>query len=180
MRKANLLKSETTPVYCAKIKPAGADRKRTVELTDEQIIEAAREILRNRANRMTGSLTSPDLVKAFITDWLLGCEREEFVVLLLDSQHRVIHIESTFAGTINAAPVYPREVIKVTLKHNAAAVILAHNHPSGVTEPSTADQRVTERLKKALALIDVTLLDHFIIDPIGNEPAVSFAERGLL
>jgi DNA repair protein RadC len=117
------------------------------------------------------------MVKDYLTTQLRHQSREVFVVLLLDSQHRLLRYEEMFHGTINAAPVYPREVLKMVMQHNAAAVILAHNHPSGVAEPSQADQRVTERLKKALSLVDVALLDHFII---GSGDPVSFAERGLL
>lgn len=125
----------------------------------------------------TDGFTEPSLVKDFLTAKLRHQSRELFVLLLLDSQHRLLHYEELFQGTINAAPVYPREVIKLVMKHNAAAVILAHNHPSGVAEPSQADQRVTERVKKALNLIDVSLLDHFVI---GAGAPISFAERGLL
>ena len=94
----------------------------------------------------------------------------------MDSQHRLIEYKELFFGTINAAPVYPREVMKEVLQQNAAAVILAHNHPSGVTEPSEADKRVTTRIKDALNHIDVPVLDHIVV----GQDTVSFAERGLL
>ncbi len=99
-----------------------------------------------------------------------------FAVLLLDAQHYLIHYEELFRGTIDGASVYPREVVKPMLRHNAVAVIFAHPHPSGVSEPSEADHRITERLKQALALIDVRVLDHIVV---GKE-AISFAERGSL
>ena len=96
---------------------------------------------------------------------------------MLDNRHRVIGFEEVFRGTIDAASVYPREIVKLALLRNAAALIVAHNHPSGVAEPSAADQQLTRRLKEALALVDVRLLDHFVV---GDGEVVSFAERGLL
>ena len=95
----------------------------------------------------------------------------------MDNRHRVIEIEDMFRGTIDGSSVHPREVVKSALLHNAAAVIFAHNHPSGVAEPSRADQSITERLKKALALVDIRVLDHIVIS---SAETVSFAERGLL
>ncbi|MGX5915442.1 RadC family protein [Aliidiomarina sp. Khilg15.8] len=121
--------------------------------------------------------TRPQLVRDYLASQLRHQPREVFALLLLDSQHRLLHFAELFQGTINAAPVYPREIIKLVMQYNAAAVILAHNHPSGVAEPSGADQRVTERIKRALDTIDVALLDHFVI---GTEGTVSFAERGML
>ena len=140
------------------------------------VLELSRRYLQWQLKRGDG-FTEPAMVKDYLTTQLRHQSREVFVVLLLDSQHRLLRYEEMFHGTINAAPVYPREVLKMVMQHNAAAVILAHNHPSGVAEPSQADQRVTERLKKALSLVDVALLDHFII---GSGDPVSFAERGLL
>ncbi|MDT7526569.1 MULTISPECIES: RadC family protein [Idiomarinaceae] len=140
------------------------------------VMEISRRYLAWQLRRDDG-FTQPSMVRDYLTAQLRHQEREVFVVLLLDSQHRLLKYVELFQGTINAAPVYPREVVKLVLQCNAAAVILAHNHPSGVAEPSQADQRVTERLKRALAMIDVALLDHFII---GAGSPVSFAERGLL
>lgn len=140
------------------------------------VLELSRRYLKWQLQRQDG-FTEPAMVKDYLTTQLRHQSREVFVVLLLDSQHRLLRYEEMFHGTINAAPVYPREVLKMVMQHNAAAVILAHNHPSGIAEPSQADQRVTERLKKALNLVDVALLDHFII---GSGDPVSFAERGLL
>ena len=101
--------------------------------------------------------------------------REVFAVVYLDNRHRVIHYDALFFGTINGATVHPREVVKSVLQHNAAAVIVAHNHPSGVPEPSHADHTITQKLSEALSLIDVALLDHVII---GDGDYVSLAERG--
>jgi len=119
---------------------------------------------------------------AAVRDWLrlkLGqLPHEVFLILLLDAQNRVMGSEELFRGTLSQTSVYPREVVKLVLERNAAAVILAHNHPSGVGEPSHADQAITQTLSKALALVDVRVLDHFVV--AGNSPPVSFAERGLL
>src|SRR6266705_2932403 len=110
-------------------------------------------------------------------DALAGREQEVFVVLLLDARHRVTASEELFRGTLTQTSVYPREVVKCALKHNAAAVIFAHNHPSGVAEPSHADEILTRSLKAALALVDIQVLDHFIV---AGSRTMSFAERGLL
>jgi DNA repair protein RadC len=120
-------------------------------------------------------LTSPDGVRDYLRLQLAHQEREVFAVLFLDTHHRAISYEELFFGTIDGARVHPREVVKVALRQNAAAVILSHNHPSGVAEPSEADRRITQRLKDALALVDVRVLDHFVV---GVEGSVSFAERG--
>ncbi len=123
------------------------------------------------------ALTSPDLTRAYLTAQLRGYTYEVFACLFLDNQHRVIQIEELFRGTIDNASIYPREVVKRALYHNAAAVIFAHNHPSGINEPSRADQQITEKLKQALNLLDIRVLDHFII---GEGIPYSFAEHGLL
>lgn len=140
------------------------------------VMELAKRFLAWQLERRDG-FTEPGMVRDYLTAQLRHQPREVFVVLLLDSQHRLLRYCELFYGTINAAPVYPREIVKLVLEHNAAAVILAHNHPSGVAEPSQADQRITDRLKQALQMIDVALLDHFVI---GAGKPVSFAERGLL
>ena len=145
--------------------------------TDEDaLVERALRILTERARRDT-MLTSPNAVRDYLTLKLSPYEHELFVVVLLDNSHRVIDIVELFRGTIDSAAVHPREVVKLALANNAAAVILAHNHPSGVTEPSRADHAITERLKTALALVDIRVLDHFLV---GGGCCVSFAERGLL
>jgi len=113
----------------------------------------------------------------FIIAQLRDCQQEVFAALFLDTKHRVIQFEYLFSGSINSAGVYPREIIKKALYHNAAAMIVAHNHPSGIAEPSLADQDFTIYLKKALAMIEVILIDHLII---GDNHAVSLAARGLL
>lgn len=121
------------------------------------------------------ALTSPQQTKLYLSSLLRDRQREAFYLLFLDNQHRVIRDEVLFEGTIDAASVYPREVVKRALHHNAAAVILAHNHPSGIAEPSQADRRITVRLKDALGLVDIRVLDHFVV---GDGDVVSFAERG--
>jgi DNA repair protein RadC len=121
------------------------------------------------------ALSSPEVVKNFCRYSLAAREHEVFGVIFLDNQHRVRSSEELFTGTVNAASVYPREVVKKALAENASAVIFYHNHPSGVAEPSQADRRITRRLIDALALIDVRVLDHFVVS---FEGTVSFAERG--
>ncbi|HDY7665758.1 TPA: DNA repair protein RadC [Vibrio vulnificus] len=121
------------------------------------------------------ALTSPQHTKLYLSSMLRDRHREAFYVLFLDNQNRVIKDEVVFEGTIDAASVYPREVVKRALHYNAAALILAHNHPSGVAEPSQADRRITRRLSDALGLVDIRVLDHFVV---GDGEVVSFAERG--
>lgn len=123
------------------------------------------------------ALTSPDITRAYLSAQLRGYSYEVFACLFLDNQHRVLKLEELFRGTIDSASVYPREVAKAALQHNAAAVIFAHNHPSGINEPSQADRQITDKLKQALALFDIRVLDHFII---GDGLPYSFAEHGLL
>lgn len=145
--------------------------------TAEEVINAAKDIMESMMAQRDVLLTSPDLVRQYLSVRLGSAEREIFCVLFLDNQHRLILAEDLFMGTIDGASVYPREVVKAALKHNACAVILAHNHPSGVLEPSAADRRITERLQQALALVDVRVLDHLVVSGTG---AVSFAERGFI
>ena len=120
---------------------------------------------------------SPQMVKDYLQLHLGGLQHEVFTVLFLDNQHRLISLDTLFTGTVSQTSVYPREVVKRALARNAAAVILAHNHPSGVAEPSRADEHLTQALKSALALVDVRVLDHLVV---GCGLVVSFAERGLL
>lgn len=122
-------------------------------------------------------LTSPQAVRQYLSLKIGALPREVFMVIFLDAQHRVLAVEELFSGTLTQTSVYPREVVKRSLHHNAAAVIFAHNHPSGVPEPSQADESLTEALKAALNLVDIRVLDHFIV--AGNQ-VLSFAERGLL
>jgi DNA repair protein RadC len=139
-------------------------------------LELARRALREEISTRD-ALTSPRAVRDYLRLALGGREQEVFVVLLLDAQHRVIATEELFRGTLTQTSVYPREVVKYALKHNAAAVIFAHNHPSGVAEPSHADEILTRSLKSALALVDIQVLDHFIV---AGTRTMSFAERGLI
>ena len=122
-------------------------------------------------------LACPSDTRNFLKARLRGYPYEVFSCLFLDNRHRVIEYEELFRGTIDGASVHPREVVRRAMHHNAAALIIAHNHPSGIAEPSQADARITRRLKEALALVDVRLLDHFVI---GDGEPTSFAERGLL
>ena len=139
-------------------------------------IEIAKRAARESLAR-GGLLTSPDAVRDYLRLMLSARENEVFVALFLDSQHRLIAADELFQGTLAQTSVYPREVVKTALAHNAAAVIFAHNHPSGVAEPSRADELLTQSLKAALALIDVRTLDHFVV---AGGQVVSFAERGLI
>ena len=122
-------------------------------------------------------MNSPKLVRDYLRLSLEGKKHEIFVGIFLDAQNRAIAAEELFNGTLTQTSVYPREVVKRALYHNAAAMIFAHNHPSGVAEPSQADEILTQSLKQALALVDVKVLDHFIV---GGGTAMSFAERGLI
>ena len=142
----------------------------------QAVMEMARRALEAQL-RAGDSLNSPKAVRDYLRLKLGGRGEEVFAGIFLDAQNRVIAIEELFHGTLTQTSVYPREVVKRALYHNAAALILAHNHPSGVAEPSQADQTLTQALKQALALIDVRVLDHFIV---GAGSTMSFAERGLL
>ncbi len=143
--------------------------------TAEAILASAANIIAERYVKKD-AYTNPLATKDFLTYKLGGYEREVFAVMLLDNQHQLLEFKELFFGTLDAASVYPREVVKAVLAVNAAAVIFAHNHPSGESEPSAADKHITQRLTDALALIDVRVLDHIVV---GRTP-VSFAERGLL
>ena len=127
--------------------------------------------------RAGAALTSPGAVRDFLRIQLGSLPHEVFVCLWLDAQHRVLRSQQLFQGTLTQTSVYPREVVKAALAANAAAVIFAHNHPSGVAEPSQSDQLLTDALKQALQLVDVRVLDHFIVAGAG---CLSFAEKGLL
>ena len=145
-------------------------------MTSDQVIRRALQLLDERM-RNDPTLQSPDTVRDYLKLLLHDREREVFVAVFLDAQHRVISADELFRGTLNQTSVYPREVVKAALKHNAAAVIFAHNHPSGVAEPSRSDEMLTASLRQALALVDVRVLDHLIV---AGPAIVSFAERGLL
>jgi DNA repair protein RadC len=139
-------------------------------------LELVRRVLREDLKR-SSVLSSPAAVRDYIRLLLIGKEYEVFVVLFLDAQNRVIDAEELFRGTLTQTSVYPREVVKRALRFNSSAVIFAHNHPSGVAEPSHADQLLTQSLKQALALVDVKVLDHFIV---AGTSSIGFAERGLI
>jgi len=142
----------------------------------QAVLEMSRRHLRSSIER-GDAMENPQQVREYLSLKLRHQSREVFACLFLDNKHQVINYETLFLGTINAAAVYPREVVARALANNAAAVVLAHNHPSGVAEPSMADQQITERLVKALNMIDVRVIDHMVV---GDREVVSFAERGLL
>lgn len=152
----------------------GRNNRYRVADEDDVIFEALQ--IYNRYFSRGEALTDPDKAKDCIKMKLAPLEHEVFLCVFLDNQHKVIACEELFRGTIDGASVYPREVVKTALRHNAAALIFAHNHPSGISEPSQADRVITEKLKTALALIDIRVLDHFVV----GESVYSFAEHGLL
>lgn len=140
------------------------------------VMEMARRALAQQM-RSEPVFSSPAQVKDYLGLRLGGREREVFAVLFLDAQHRLLELEELFHGTLTQTSVYPREVVKRALALNAAAVVLAHNHPSGVAEPSRADEMLTQTLRQALALVDIRVLDHIVV---GQGQTVSMAERGLM
>ncbi|GAA4498814.1 RadC family protein [Pseudaeromonas paramecii] len=145
-------------------------------VTAEEILTMANKLARSKLSKGK-ALTSPSLTYSCLQTLLQEYEHEVFGILFLDSQHRVIKFEELFRGTLDGASVYPREVVKAALVCNAAAVILVHNHPSGLPEPSRADRTLTETLRAALATVEIRVLDHLVI---GTEGRVSMAERGWL
>lgn len=142
----------------------------------QAVLEMARRALAEEM-RVGDALSSPLAVRDYLRLKLSGLGHEVFLAVFLDAQNRVLEVEELFRGTLTQTSVYPREVVKRALFHNAGGVILAHNHPSGVAEPSQADRWLTEQLKQSLALVDVRVLDHFVV--AGNQ-SLSFAERGWL
>ena len=149
----------------------------TRPLAENDIIRQATMIISERVERSSDVLSTPDAVRNFLKLHLAELGHEEFACLFLDSQHRVLAFSRLFRGTVNSCSVHPREVVKKAVKANAVAVICCHNHPSGSVEPSGADIAITKRLKDALELVDVRLLDHFIV---GGACVESLAERGLV
>ena len=145
-------------------------------MSDDTLIAQALAVLGQRM-RTHDHLASPSAVRDYLRLRLAGREHEVFIVVLLDAQNRVLSFQELFRGTLTQTSVYPREVVKVALAANAGAAIFAHNHPSGCSEPSRADELLTQTLKAALALVDVKVLDHFVV---AGASAISFAERGLL
>jgi DNA repair protein RadC len=140
------------------------------------VLELSRRFLYERVNR-GNPLESPQATQSYLSTVLRDQPHEVFACLFLDTRHRVIAFEELFHGTIDGATVYPRVVAERALRHGAAALIVAHNHPSGVSEPSLADQAITSRLRDALALLDIRLLDHFVV---GEGKPVSMAARGMI
>lgn len=153
------------------------DQETGASLTDDEVIRMAVRILNHRFGLKRTTLNSPQTVRDYLALTLSGKEHEVFCCAYLDAQNRVIAFEELFRGTLTQTSVFPREIVKHCLHHNCAAVILAHNHPSGVAEPSRADEMLTQNLKQTLALVDVKVLDHFVV---GANAVMSFAERGLL
>lgn len=145
---------------------------------EDRAIAKALKILEDRIeyNSDSPNFTSPESARQYAKLKLAELEHEVFACLFLDNRNRLIKYEEMFQGTLSGASVYPREVVKASLKNNAAAIIFMHNHPSGVAEPSRADEQITQRLKQALDTVDIRVLDHLIV----GEEVVSFAERGLL
>ena len=165
---------------CLDLPPARLKTCRGLGTATTALLLAALELGRRYllADLQRGNaLTNPEATRRFLQAQLRGYPHEVFACLFLDNRHRVIEYEALFRGTIDGASVHPREVVKAALGHNAAAVILAHNHPSGISEPSQADLHLTRRLREALGLVDIRVLDHLVI---GDGEPVSFAERGLL
>jgi DNA repair protein RadC len=142
----------------------------------QAVLEMSRRALQEEM-RSGDALNSPRAVREFLQLLLRARQQEVFIVIFLDAQHRAVASEELFQGTLTQTSVYPREVVKRALHHNAAAVIFAHNHPSGVAEPSQSDQLLTDALRQALQLVDVRVLDHFIVAGAG---CLSFAEKGLI
>ncbi len=170
-----------TPSLCAQQVPryVGTSERRDVAL--DSLLSCAREIARRRRircmQREAPNMTEPDHAAKFLVEHFDGHEYEAFVVLFLDAQHRLLAAEEMFRGTLTQTTVYPREVVKRALALNAGAVIVAHNHPSGVPEPSRADEALTKALKAALSFVDVRVLDHLVV---AGDRTVSFAQRGLI
>ncbi|HBB6760832.1 TPA: DNA repair protein RadC [Citrobacter amalonaticus] len=154
------------PLFARELTPAG-----------QQTVREALTLLECQLREPGTSFTASHAVRDWLRLQLASLEREEFTALFLDNQHRLIAYETLFTGTINHTQVHPREVVKAGLKHNCAAVIVAHCHPSGLAEPSQADRQVTTRIQQALDLVDIRLLDHLVV---GGMEIVSFSERGWL
>jgi DNA repair protein RadC len=163
---------QATPEQLSKIKGLGPAKR--AELL--AVMEIARRALAQQL-KAAPVFDSPQRVKDFLALHLAGRAQEVFAVLFLDGQHRLLRLEEMFAGTLTQTSVYPREVVRRALTLNAGAVVLAHNHPSGLAEPSRADEYLTQTLKTALALVDVRVLDHLVV---GQGQVVSMAERGLV
>ncbi len=171
------VKSEDVQPYMTTLAWLGTLAEPTDRAAEDSIIQQALSIVQRRLNITSYNLTNPPATRAFLELELLGEKDEHFCCLFLDNRNRLIKFERVFHGTIDGASVYPRVVVRKALEWNAAGVVLAHNHPSGVAEASEADRRITRRLKEALALVDIKVLDSMIV---GSEGSFSFAEKGLL
>lgn len=155
-------------------KTKGLGRAKYVQL--QAVMEMARRSLKEQL-KARDTFSSPETVRSYLRLTLSNLAQEVFMVIFLDAQNRIIAAENLFTGTLTQTSVYPREVVKRALHHNAAGIIFAHNHPSGVAEPSASDRTLTQALKSALTLVDIKVLDHFII---GSNSITSFAERGII
>lgn len=144
---------------------------------EQRTIRRALNLLARQLREPGVAFTSTHVTRDWLRLHLTGLEREVFIVLWLDNQNRLLAQETLFTGTINSTTVHPRELVKSAMKHNAASAVLAHNHPSQLAEPSQADRQITDRIKTALELVDVRVLDHLVV---GGLDIVSFAERGWL
>lgn len=156
---------------------ASPNAKPTLSPYARRTLRSAMSILERQLREPGTAFTSASATRDWLRLQLAREEREMFMVLFLDNQNRLIAHDTLFTGTINHTEVHPREVVKAALKHNAASIIIAHNHPSGLAEPSDADRRITARLKQALDLMDIRLPDHLVV---GGMDIISFAERGWL
>ena len=177
-RAATAVRSEETAAYATATSLAAAPGMTAREA--DEVIGTALAILRSRLNKPGAALESPYAVRDYLRLTLAAETSEKFGCLFLDSKHRVLSLDLLFQGTIDAAAVYPREIVKAALRHNAAAMILVHNHPSGSVKPSAADRHLTSRIKEAVGHIDVRVLDHFIIGGCADMEIYSFAEKGEL
>lgn len=162
--------------YSADFDPETFARNAVKRSAEDRIIERAIKILEGRFKRGEVQMNSPADLKHYLSLNCATLEHEVFGVIMMDSQHAVIAVEELFRGSVSTTSVYPREVVKSALKFNAAAVAFYHNHPSGVSEPSRADEMLTQQLKKALEMVEIRTLDHFVV----GHTITSFAERGLL
>lgn len=149
----------------------------TLPVHEQAVIEAALAILRARMRKPGNRVDTPDAARSMAMLYFAGHQVESFAVMFLDPAHRLIAFEEMSRGTLTQTNVYPREIVRAALRHNAASVILTHNHPSGYAEPSAADKLLTAALKDALRTVDVRTLDHFVI---GGDQLFSFAEQGIL
>ena len=173
------MKDASSPPHVSDIEAIRPDAAWPERLLSRRLGIARELLLRDLRTRMTQGpvMSSPQVLRDWLCLHCAGLEHEVFLVLYLNTNHRLIEAQELFRGTLTQTSVYPRELVKGALARNAAAVVVAHNHPSGVPEPSRADEFLTQSLKSALSLVDVRVIDHFVV---AGDQAVSFAERGLL